>query len=203
MTLRAWGCLGAFGLLLACSGCATLPTRAEIPVGEWSGEGTFFLVKCKPLEEGTVTKFETIEHGVYPTHLKIELELVEGRAALRLEILSERGAVEQLDGERSHLVMHLRPMLAVADNAIMLYHLIDWGYSSNENAPKVDSVSGAPVQAMCMVVRGDLVLRIRYMEHYVDTFRFRGNALYKDGAIYSEEDDGSIHWSEYLKKKRP
>lgn len=202
MNMRCLGALSGLGLLVLCTGCATPHRRAEIPRGEWSGSGTFVLEKWSSGDEEGASPLVTQEHGSYPTQLEIGPATVAGQDAIRLEILSQRGEVKELDGDRTHLVVHLIPRNRIADGAIALYHLAEMGISFDESEPRMGTGPDGPTHASCMVVDGDLVLRIHYMEGFVDTFRFRGDRLYKDGVCFPEDGDGLIHWSEVLRRRR-
>lgn len=202
MKTRYLSGLAGLGLIVLCAGCATPQRRAEIPLGEWSGSGTFVLEKWSSEDKEGESPPATLEYGTYPTHLKVGRTTVEGEGAIRLEILSQRGEVKELEGDRTHLVAHLVRQKSAADGAITLYRLAEMGLSFDESEPRVGTGPDGPTHASCMAVDGDLVLRIHYMEGFVDTFRFRGDRLYKDGVCFPEDGDGLIHWSELLRRKR-
>jgi len=155
-------------------------------------------------EEGQADKWvrKNLQHGAYPTHLTITRASELGDGAVRVEILSERGEVEDMAGDRTHLVLHLRPSTSLADDSITLYRLVNFGLSFDADPPKPDEHPEGLTHASCMLVNGDLVLRIHYMEHFVDTLRFRGNTVFKDGSYWADAGDGLIHWSERLERCR-
>ena len=143
---------------------------------------------------------KALDHGSYSTCLEIEPAPGEENA-IQLEILSERGEVEELEGDRTHLVLHLQRTDSIADGEITLYRLTRFGISFDEDAPSLDAGPEGLTHATCMVVDGELVLRIHYMEGFVDTFRFRGDRLCKDGSFFPDTTDGLVHWSERLRRQ--
>ena len=203
MTTRHHTGLASLGLLLLFTGCATVHKRVEIPLGQWSGQGMFVSAgeSDKDSEDGGALSM--LEHGYYPTRLTIDAAPEAGPGAVCIEILSERHGYESLEGDRTHLVAYLVPMINVADDAIALYYLDKIGLSFDEKKPELARDSDVRMRASCMLVDGNLVLRIHYRDDFVDIFRFRDNFVYKDGmyAPLSKSKDekfGFIHWSEVL-----
>ena len=197
--------LTVLGLGVLVGGCAGSPRRAEIPLGEWRGTGVFVLDRWEAHEQeehGEKWVRKSLQHGAYPTHLKIARANELGDGAVRMEILSERGEVEDMGGDRTHLLLHLRPDTSLADESITLYRLVDFGLSFDANPPEPDEHPEGLTHASCMLVNGELVLRIHYMDQFVDTLRFRGNTVFKDGSYWADGGDGLIHWSERLERCR-
>jgi len=197
--------LTVLGLGVLVVGCAGSPRRAEIPLGEWRGTGVFVLDRWEAHEreeQGEKWVRKNLQHGAYPTHLKIARAGEPGDGAIRMEILSERGEVEDMAGDRTHLLLHLRPDTSLADERITLYRLVDFGLSFDANPPEPDEHPEGLTHASCMLVNGELVLRIHYMDQFVDTLRFRGNSVFKDGSYWADGGDGLIHWSERLERCR-
>jgi len=187
--------------LLATAGCATTPRRAEIPCGRWSGQGRFVLHRWEAGKSSEGAQ-DIVQHGEYPTTLKIETAPADDQPGYRVEILSQRGQVKTLDGDRTHIVMRLRPTRDLADGAIVLYELAEFGISDGPEAPEPEQGPAGRSYATCMLADGQVVLRVHYLDGFSDTFRFRGDALYKDGA-YFVSDEGVIRWTEWLRRQRP
>ncbi|MFQ5806741.1 MAG: hypothetical protein ACE5I3_09855 [Phycisphaerae bacterium] len=201
MTTRCWGGMASLGVLVVCVGCATPYKRALLPLGEWNGSGHFVSATAAPSEEEGKTDLKAFG-GNYPTCLKIEPAPGGHADSRRLEILSQRGKQEGMEGDRTHLIVYLEPVHSSGDHRLTVYRLTKGGLSFDENPPDVDEGPEGPAHASCLVVDGDLVLRIHYMEGFVDTFRFHGDVLHKDGTYSPEIEEGLIHWSEQLRRKR-
>jgi hypothetical protein len=201
MTIRFCGAMASLALLAVCLGCATPYKRAVLPVGEWNGSGYFVSVPGASSDEEGKTELKTFD-GNYPTHLKIEPTRGGHADSRRVEILSQRGKQEGMEGDRTHLIACLEPVHSSADNRLTIYRLMKGGLSFDENPPDIDKGPEGPAHASCLVVDGDLVLRIHYMEGFVDTFRFHGDVLYKDGSYSAETGESFIHWSEQLRRQR-
>ncbi|MCK4340201.1 MAG: hypothetical protein KAY37_00570 [Phycisphaerae bacterium] len=200
MTLRNLGILTGLGLMLLSMGCATLPTHAEIPLGEWSGQG-LFVATGPPSggEEGEARPYVS-HHGEYPTQLKIERVAAADKSRVRLEILSQRGEFEHMEGDRTHLVALLERGKSLGDDTIVLYRLVKYGVSFDEQPPRLQKGPKGPSHASCLLADGDIILRIHYLEGFSDTFRFHGERVYKDGLYAGDEGGGLIHWSEWLRR---
>ncbi len=194
--------LSTISLLLLCAGCATLSTQPDIPIGEWSGRGRF-VCATPALENAAESAGLQTSEGTYPTHLTIERVPGGHVDSRRLEILSQRGQIENLEnlGDRTHLIARLDPVQRSSDDQIALYRLAEIGVSVHDESPRMEKGTG-PAHASCAVVDGDLVLRIHYNAGLVDTFRFRGDLLSKDGSYSGEMGQGFIHWSERLRRQR-
>lgn len=200
MRVRTAACLTSLLLCALCAGCfERLPKIAMIPNGEWSGEGMF--VAGKWVAEGAADGPVVVtQHGEYDTQLLIESAEVDGEDGARVEITSERGRVDSLDGDRTHIVMFLKPEESLADENITIYKVAKAGLSLNEDPPDVDAVSAAEkTVATCMYNDGEIVLRVQYMDGWVDTIRFRNNLAFKDGTLADKQQ--LIHWSERLKRQ--
>jgi len=166
--------MASLGVLAVCLGCAAPYQRAVLPLGDWNGSGHFVTATPAPSEEEGKTELKTFD-GSYPTSLKIQ-SAPGGRAdGRRLEILSPRGRQEGMEGDRTHLIAYLEPVHSGDDDRLAVYRLTKGGLSFDENPPDVDEGPEGPAHASCLVVDGDLVLRIHYMEGFVDTFRFHGD----------------------------
>lgn len=200
MRTGLYGGLTTLALLLLCTGCATLPTRAEIPLGEWSGHGRFVTHKWAADDKKPDASQPVSEHGEYPTRLSIEPARVGDHDGVRIEILSERGETESLPGDRTHIVALLRPKESFADGAITLYDLVEFGLETSKKPPKTDKGPEEATLATCMYSGGEIVLRVHYPYGFVDTLRFRDNVVFKDGA-YFDSKEGLIHWSERLQRR--
>jgi hypothetical protein len=193
--------LTVFGLVSLSAGCATLPTRAEVPLGEWSGDGSYVIHKWSADDKTADDPQAGLEHGEYPTRLTIEKAEIDGQDAVRIEILSMRGESKELGGDRTHIVALLRPNESLADDTITLYRVMELGISDNKEPPQRDMGSETITAATCMRSAGEIVLCIHYMDEFVDTLRFRGDVVLKDGSYYTSKE-GLIHWSERLQRRR-
>jgi hypothetical protein len=193
--------LSSASLLLLCAGCATLSARPDIPIGEWSGNGRFVCAHQVPAQ-GTDSAGLKTSAASYPTHLKIEQAPGADKDARRLEILSQRGKHECMEGDRTHLIAILEPTVRNADSRFTIYRLVELGVSFDESPPKLEKGPEGQAHASCMLIDGQCVLQIHYMETFVDTFRFHGNVLCKDGSYLPKLDEGFVHWSERLRRQR-
>lgn len=203
MNWRTLVTTGALLNLAVLAGCAPAFKRADIPLGEWKGTGTVVLDKWEAAEPGQPPPPPVIEHRRYPTSLKIARATLAQDDVIRIEILSSRGEMQELAGDRTHIVAQLKPLQTLADGKIRLYQLTRFAISTDETEPDEGDEPEGLAHASCMVVDDDeLVLRIHYRPTFVDTFRFQGRRLYKDGSFYGEASDGLIHWSEELERKR-
>ena len=202
MTTRFWLGMTSLGVLLACVGCATPYKRAAIPAGEWSGRGRFVCARPASEKAAESAGLQTSE-GTYPTRLKIEPVPGGHVDSRRLQILSQRGRIENLEhlGDRTHLIARLDHVHRSSDDQIALYRLAEVGVSVVDESPRMEKGPG-PAHASCAVVDADLVLRIHYNAGFVDMFRFRGDLLSKEGSYSGEIDQGFIHWSEQLRRQR-
>jgi len=197
----------AIGLTTAmlglCVGCTGPSRRAEIPTGVWEGTGVFVLDKWTAQEEDQAATREAVDHGTYPTHLKIEPTTIDDAPAVRLEILSQRGGMKGLPdlGDRTHLILLLKRADDLADGRIALYELTKIGLSVSQAAPEMHDGPAGTTLASRFAINGDLVLHLLYQNGWVDRLRFHGDRVYKDGE-YFDLDSGYIHWSEVLHRKR-
>lgn len=183
--------LGAI-LCLVAAGCASRGAP-KIPVGEWYGEGSFTFEQWGE-PENTVSV-----HRDYDTWLRITNSEVEGRPALELEIISERGELPEL-GRRTHLRVALVEVKRCGDEAV-LFRVAGPDFDPKpDQRPRFDHDT-PPVGASLIQTRDYSVLQIAYQAGFVDTFRFRGKSLMKAGSFTVE--DGSIHWVEALVQRRP
>lgn len=200
MSTRLAGRLIGFVLLSLVTGCATMPQRAELPLGEWSGRGVFIVDTWAATWTETQPESQKHQYGQYPTSLKIAHSENGRPGALRIEIVSQRGPIEQMEGDRTHVVAELEPGATLPDPKFALYRLAGFAIALDEKPPKTEKGPGGPTHATCMVVDNDVVFRIQYLDRFTDTLRFHGDVVYKDGTFYSEKLDGFIHWSEVLRK---
>jgi hypothetical protein len=200
MTTRFCAAMASLGAMAVGVGCAVPCKCPVLPLGEWNGSGYFVSVAPASSEEEGKAEFKT-SCGEYPTHLKIEPG--SGDADSRcLDILSQRGQQEGMEGDRTHLIAYLEPVYRSDNDRVAVYRLTKGGLSFDQNPPDIDKGPEGPAHASCLVVDGDLVLQIHYMEGFVDTFRFHGGVLHKDGSYSSGTAEGFIHWSERLRRQR-
>lgn len=201
MMTRICGAVASLGVLVVCVGCAVPCKCPVLPLGEWNGSGHFVNVAPASSEEEGKTKLKVFD-GSYPTSLKIESAPGGDADGRRLEILSPRGRQEGMEGDRTHLITYLEPVHSADNDRLAVYRLMKGGLSFDQEPPDVDEGPEGTAHASCLVVDGDLVLRIHYMEGFVDTFRFHGDVVHKDGSYSSDTGEGFIHWSERLRRQR-
>ena len=187
--------------LLSLGGCAAAPKRADIPLGRWSGPGTFIYVRYTPGAGTATAPTEVYRYGDYPTELTIAPSDSGPSGSLRIEILSMRGQVEKMQGDRTHIVLRLEPGVPLAGGRIRPYRLAEFGLSLNENEPTAERGPIGMTHATCMATGDELVLQIHYMADFVDTYRFSGNMVYKDGEYFPLNGDVLVHWSEALRRE--
>lgn len=185
-------------LALVIPGCVTPERAGLIPLGEWTGHGTFVFEEWASRQPGTTQpSYPTSVSRSYPTHLTIKRVESEGHEFIVLDILSERGPVADL-GEATHLEAALAKAKVVSDS-VVLYRVVDWEFN-----PRPDEKLGLkpfdqepPYDASCIRLKDSTVLRIQYQDHFSDTLQFQGNCVEKEGVNY-DEHAGIIHWSEVL-----
>jgi len=107
-----------------------------------------------------------------------------------------------MGGDRTQLIAILEPTARNVDGGVTIYRLAELGFSFDESPPDLDEGPEGWAHASCTPIDGQLVLRIHYMETFADTFRFQGGVLYKEGSYLPDIDEGFIHWSERLRRKR-
>ena len=183
----------AAGLMLVlsiASGCSTTGT-GQIPLGRWSGTGTF---AYESWQENHVANI----HRDYPTHLDISRTTLDGHDVILVDILSERGQVEDM-GEQSHLRFALEPAERRSDT-ILLYRIVDLEFNPDAD----DELSYKPAEptreASCISTGRATILQIDYNDNFADTYRFEGLRLHKMGTYY-QHDSGMIHWTETLHRR--
>jgi hypothetical protein len=182
----------------AIPGCVTAERAGLIPLGEWTGRGTFVFEEW-PSQEPVASQpsYPTSVSRDYPTHLSIERVESEGHEFIVLDILSERGPMADL-GDATHLEAALAEAKVVSDS-VVLYRVVDWNF--NPGPDKKLSLKPPsqepPYNASCIRLGDSTVLRIQYTGMFDDTLRFRGRLVEKEGAYYDEQQ-GIIHWSEAL-----
>lgn len=202
MTARGFGCSTGLGLIFLVAGCATPPQRVVIPTGEWSGRGAFIADTWTTPAGGGKPVGERQQYGRYPTQLKIGPAEGNLSGRVRIEIMSAHGLIENMDGDRTHLVAELEPRTPLPDAAFGVYRLTQFGVSFDEQPPDMEPGPEGPTHATCMVVDGSIVLTLRYLDGFTDTLWFRGDAVVKNGTWSSEKGDGFIHWTEVLRRLR-
>jgi hypothetical protein len=193
----------AVGLLLLCGGCATIRGPGGIPLGEWSGRGVYVMDQWSMDKDKKHATRKVLDQGTYPTQLNIERATPEGQDVIRIEILSRRGTLKENPnlGDRTHLVLFLKPAECLADGAITLYRILKIGCSTDDADPDMEDGPAGATLAARMSSGGDVLLRLVYQNGWIDLLRFRGDQVLKDGS-YFEIDSGYIHWSEVLHRER-
>jgi len=201
---RAGGCFLAAGLVVfLAAGCVAPGPRGELPVGCWSGAGSFVYetwpgaATTQPVDASAAPQSLCRE---YKTVLCIRPARLEDRDVVELDIRSARGPLpgaKDMDNE-THIKAALVKAKRVSDSAV-LYHVIALQYNPGPNEElKVDE-KAPPFAASCLTVDGRTVFQIQYMKNFVDMFRFEGPRVEKTG-VYFDPDGGLIHWVEMLRR---
>ena len=197
MTIRqCLACVGVTVLVLA-TGCASPPKRAEIPVGQWSGDGAFVSTSWPTTTQPAAG---TLAHGAYPTELRISRHAADGQPLYRVEIESERGAIPGLDGDRTHIIAYLQELPEQPGGGGALYRLQKFGLSFDAEPPKM-SDGPAEAAATCIVQEDAVVLQIHYLDGFTEVFCFDEDHVRKSGTYYQRER-GLIDWAETLEQRR-
>lgn len=218
----------AFPVLLFAKRPVAEASRArpgEIPFGTWAGEGTFVydieegaesIVETatrelvhdltglpldevpveKPGNDGRPTERHTVERR-YRTELAIEPLEVDDRELVLMTIRSRRGPLPDLDKETRLLVALEKSKRA--SSMVSLYRVASFAFNPPDGAGPDLQDLGAAAACTC-ITRDDVsILQIRYMDNFVDTFRFDGDRVEKTGVFGSKS--GLIHWVEQLRER--
>jgi hypothetical protein len=188
-----------FGAVALCAGCASPGPRGEIPFGRWSGEGTFVYEHWKAEEGETEDKGPQSIHRDYTTTLSIQPTQLDGQDAVELEIHSDRGPLPGL-GDETHLKVALSEAKRVSDS-VVLYRVVGSLFNPKPDEELHYHQDGPPFGATCTDRDGTTILQLQYEDNFVDTFRFRRDQVEKFG-IYGEKNEGFIHWSENLSRRK-
>lgn len=190
--------LWAFAPILAVlpwTGCVQTQRPADIPLGSWEGGGTFLYEKWTSEEGDPDPAQPTSLHRSYTTTLTTRRVSVQGQQVVELEIHSRRGSLPEL-GNETHIIAGLSEVKVISEFA-RLYRVGYYTFNPNDDYVRRLSDSAPPIGASCFAINGEIVLHVCYEEGFADTFRFRSDRLFKDGAFYNP-DEGFISWSEAL-----
>ncbi|MHC4233636.1 MAG: hypothetical protein ACYSUQ_00825 [Planctomycetota bacterium] len=191
----------ALGTAALAAGCTSPGPLAELPFGEWAGEGSFVYEawpKAPGGEEGTAA---LSIHRRYPTTLTIRPGRIDDRDVVELEIISERGRLGEEDKDtRTHLKLALVKAKQVSDSTI-LYRVVGLLFNPGPEAELKYDDQAPPFTASCTIHEDARVFQIPYMEGFFDTIRFRGDHVDKTG-LYYEKNAGLVHWWEHLTRQR-
>jgi hypothetical protein len=199
---RGGWCFIAAGLaVFLAAGCVAPGPRGELPMGCWSGEGSFVYetwpdtAATQPSEASAKPQSLCRE---YKTTLCIRPARLDGRDVVEMDIRSARGPFpgEKDMGDETHIKAALVKAKRVSESTV-LYRLIALEYNPGPSKKlKVDE-KAPPFAASCLTHDGRTVFQIQYMKNFVDSFRFEGPRVEKTGA-YFDPDGGMIHWVETL-----
>ncbi len=133
----------------------------------------------------------------YRTSLEIWPEETEGRDLIWIAIRSRRGPLPDLDNE-TRLLIALEPARR-PERGAGLYRVVAFAYNAAAGArPELQDMTAAT--GCTCITRDDVTtLQIRYMDNYVDTFRFEGDRVEKSGVFGAKT--GLIHWVEELEER--
>ncbi len=186
-------------------GCRT-PQQGGIPLGHWSGTGEFVAVasapETQPAETNAGPKVGPREPAMrgYTTDLKISSGTGPAAGRIVFEILSMRGKIAGLDGDRTHLIMELEPAGVYNHEGVRLYRLVRGGLSSDAKPPTMEEGPSGRLHASCIRHGGRTALQVMYERgSWYDEFLFDGIHVYKNGGYVDGND--LIHWSEELTRK--
>ncbi len=180
------------------AGCGQPAGPVQIPLGSWEGAGTFaYEMWPSPGDPDFDPAQPTSLHKSYPTTLAIRRLSVLGEAVVELEVRSRRGEIPEL-GHETHFIVGLSEVKAVSDST-KLFRLGYFSWNPGDHFVRKLSDSSRPIGAVCMAVDGDIVLQVYYQDRFADTYRFRGDQLFKDGAVH-DPDEGFVAWSEVLRR---
>jgi len=201
-TIPAARTLGLAGLaLLLAAGCATTGPRAELPFGEWLGEGTFVYQEWEDAGEAPEAAMAAPVTRTYTTNQAIGPARIDDTDVIKVEIISERGRLGQHDDStRTHLRLALVETESGSD-ATTLYRVVGFQYNPHSWDELELASDSPPVGAACTAVDGQVVLQIPYTEHFFDILRFDGRTVEKWG-VFSDPDSGFVHWHEQLRRIR-
>ena len=185
--------------LALAAGCATTGRPGEIPLGQWSGNGTFVYEHWKSGEGEPKLEDQVSLTRDYPTTLTIKKDTLDGRDIIKIEILSKRGDLPGLHiDDESHLILALVEAKRVSD-ATVLYRMVASQFNPSAGEKLTLDDSAPPISASCTTKRNVTVLQLQYAEDFLDTFRFRGRHVEKTG-FWFNPDEGFVHWFECLSR---
>ncbi len=189
----------ALALLVGVAGCRA-PQLAGIPLGHWSGAGRF--VSIPAAESATQPQPDARS---YETTLDIRPGTGLAAGRLRFEIVSQRGAIEGLDGDRTHLVFELEPGSILDDGHVRLFRIPRAGVSVDEDPPTLEEDPKSAICATAVEAGGETSLHVIYRSgEWRDVFLFRGNRVTKVGTLESLENENirrSVCWVEELTRR--
>ena len=189
----------------------------EIPLGEWSGRGTFIyqhwgdddgpaaddlfqttddVVDLLEDDSAAGAKGRTV-HRRYKTSLSVWSEEWDERDVIMMEIRSRRGKLAEL-GEESHLLLAFEEARRLSRTTV-LYRMIAFSFNPGPRAELDVDENAAPVTASCTTNDDVTVLQIHYMDNFTDTLRFEGKRVEKVGMYHTRA--GLVHWHEELKER--
>lgn len=189
----------------------------EIPLGEWSGRGTFIYQHWED-DDGPAADdlFQTTDdvvdlleddaaagakgrtvHRRYKTSLSVWSEEWDERDVIVMEIRSRRGKLAEL-GEESHLLLAFEEARRLS-RATVLYRMIAFSFNPDPSAELDVDENAAPVTASCTTNDDVTVFQIHYMDNFTDTLRFEGKRVEKVGMYHTRA--GLVHWYEELKER--
>ena len=174
------------------AGCASQGRAVTIPLGEWRGHGVFVADGWEPEKPISLSR-------EYPTRLTIREAEFGGKSGLEIEIVSERGKIEEDEKtDRTYFRLALVEAKRVS-NDVVLYRHGELGLDPDPDQHPTIKDSDQPFGATCMRRDGTTTLIISYMDDFADVLRFRGSSVEKTGQYFYGK--GSlIHWTERLKR---
>jgi len=188
------------GMVLAATGGCTGP--GEIPIGTWSGTGTFVDYEAVA---GETAAEERAQSRSYETELTISETRAFGRDALRFDILSKRGTLFNVPDEKTELHFVLLP-LRTLDGGEVLYAGVEADNVGSGGAGGLPADSVA--RATSLRTPTGLVLHLDYGDPhkestFVDTLHFLADRVVKTGTFTSDRNDGGkvarVWWTEQLR----
>jgi len=183
------------------AGCAPANRHGDIPLGQWSGQGTFVYERWESKEGQSSEGDQASLTRDYSTTLIIKDGTLDGRNIIEIDIVSKRGALPGLHaGDETHLVIALTEAKRVSDSTV-LYRMLGALLNPGADEKLALADDGPPVSASCTTSGGVTVLQLQYHANFVDTFRFHGRRVEKSG-LWFDPDEGLLHWWEQLHARR-
>ena len=198
--IRLTAAFSSLLVLLLTAGCATTGRPGEIPLGQWTGQGTFTYEHWSSGEGEDDQDDKVSLTRDYSTTLTIKNSTLDDRDILEVEILSKRGDLPGLHiADESHLVLALVKAGRISDSTV-LYRMIASQFNPGADDKLEIDDDAPPSSASCTTKGAVTVLQIQYDENFVDTFRFHGPRVEKTGFWFSP-GQAFVHWFERLETR--
>lgn len=195
-------------LLAGCAGKRSADRMWNIPLGQWSGQGSFIYECFKSADADPDDSADGPEFDCgpvtsivrdYPTSLTIRRAQLAGQDVVEVAILSSRGQIPDLDDRtelRFALVQNKTPR-----EDMRLFRIVGSQFNPDRPGQPLQYDPGTPLYSASLhAEQSELVLQVVYGENFVDTFRFHDTHVDKTGVFFAPEE-GLVHWSERLERR--